>query len=305
MAEISVADVLHKLGHAAIWVSGSRTGTVSRPVPIDAPVAAGGISFCTASADNARAMIADSHAQLVLCRSDTDAAAIDAGDKTIVGVEHPRQCFIRLMSELFVPPPSQRIDPSAVVHPSAKLDPGISVGPLAYVGACEIGPGTTIHGRAYVADGSVIGRNVVVHPGAVIGADGYGFERNEDGALERFPHFGKVVIEDDVEIGANSCIDRGTLGDTVIGRGTKVDNLVHIAHNVQIGSHTVVTAASMVAGSAVIGDFSWIAPASAINNKVAVGSRAIVGIGSVVVRDVMDDDFVAGVPARKVRRNES
>lgn len=304
MAEVTVAQILDTLGPAAVWVSGPGTGTVSRPVPIGAPTD-GGLSFCTAEAEDALPAIAGSRAKVILCRSEVDRTAIAADDRTVIGVDNPRRHFIRLLSALLAAPVPQGNHPTAVIHPSAKLGAGTTVGPLAYVGACEIGAETVIHGRAYVADGSVIGCNVVVHPGAVIGADGYGFERNEDGTLERFPHFGNVVIEDDVEIGANSCIDRGTLGDTVIGQGTKVDNLVHIAHNVKIGRHSVITASSIIAGSADIGDCSWIAPGSAINNKISVGSRTTVGIGSVVVRDIPDGVFVAGVPARKVPGQES
>lgn len=303
MAEVTVALILETLGPAVIWVAGPRSGAVSRPVSIDSEEP-GGLSFCTALADDAAGAIAKSRAQVILCRSEIDETSLDAGDATVIGVDNPRRHFIRLLSTLLVPERPEGNHPTAVIHPSASLGPDTSVGPLAYVGACEIGAGTMIHGRAYVADGSVIGSNVVVHPGAVVGADGYGFERNESGSLERFPHFGKVVIEDDVEIGANACIDRGTLGDTVIGQGTKIDNLVHIAHNVKIGRHSVITAASMVAGSAQIGDCSWIAPSSAINNKISVGGHTTVGIGSVVVRDVPDGVFVAGVPARKVPGQE-
>ena len=301
MADVTVAEILETLGPAALWVSGPADGTVSRPAPIG-EASPGGMTFCSAPPDEAESLIAESGATVILCRSEVDGARLATGDRTIIGVDNPRRQFIRLLSTLLVDPPPEGNHPTAVIHPAARLGPGTSVGPLAYVGDCEIGAGTIIHGRAFVADGSVIGSHVVVHPGAVIGADGYGFERDAHGVLERFPHFGNVVIEDDVEIGANACIDRGTLGSTVVGRGTKIDNLVHVAHNVKIGRHNVITAASMIAGSAEIGDSNWVAPASAINNKVTVGSDATIGIGSVVVRDVPDGVFVAGFPARKVPR---
>lgn len=300
MPQISVEDVLHFLGEGAIWKVGRQSGTIGKPIPLHHTSEADGISFCSAEPAAAAKAISESRAAFIVCRHDVDYSGLDAAERTIVGVANPRQTFIRIVSKYFVPERRIERHPSAVISPNSALAEDVCIGPLAYVGDCSIGAGSRIHGHVHIADGTEIGRNVTIYAGTVIGADGFGYERNQAGELEKFPHLGKVVIEDDVEIGANCCVDRGTLGDTIIGRGTKIDNLVQVAHNVTIGRNCVITASTMIAGSAKIGDATWIAPASAVNNKIAAGRNAMVGIGSVVVRDVPDNAFVAGFPARAV-----
>jgi UDP-3-O-[3-hydroxymyristoyl] glucosamine N-acyltransferase len=143
-----------------------------------------------------------------------------------------------------------------------------------------------------------IGKKVVIHAGTVIGVDGFGYARNENDELEFFPHLGGVLIDDCVEIHSNVNIDRGTLGDTILGQGTKVDKFCHIGHNVVIGKHCVIAARSMLGGSAQIGDYSWIAPCACIRDGgIKIGSHAFVGMASVVTKDVPGGTTVMGVPA--------
>ncbi|HEU4883206.1 MAG TPA: UDP-3-O-(3-hydroxymyristoyl)glucosamine N-acyltransferase, partial [Longimicrobium sp.] len=174
-----------------------------------------------------------------------------------------------------------------------------AVGPLCTVGEdAEIGAGSMLHAGVHVYRGVRIGQRVTVHAGTVIGADGYGYERDEAGRLVRFPHVGSVLIEDDVEIGANACIDRGTLGDTAIRTGARVDNLVHIAHNVEVGRNAAVIALAMVGGGTRIGSEAWVAPGAVLRDRIAVGDGAVVGLGAVVTRDVPAGATVLGNPAR-------
>ncbi|MDX9907755.1 MAG: UDP-3-O-(3-hydroxymyristoyl)glucosamine N-acyltransferase, partial [Bacteroidales bacterium] len=125
-----------------------------------------------------------------------------------------------------------------------------------------------------------------------------GYQRNSYNKLEKFPHIGGVIIEDDVEIGANTCIDRGTLGNTVIKKGAKVDNLVHVAHNVTIGNHAAIIANTMIGGSTVIEDYAWIAPSVSLMNGLSVGKGATAGLGAVVTKNIPDNETWAGNPAR-------
>jgi UDP-3-O-[3-hydroxymyristoyl] glucosamine N-acyltransferase len=143
-----------------------------------------------------------------------------------------------------------------------------------------------------------IGRNVVIGANCTIGLPGFGYERDAGGKFIRFPHVGRVVIGDDVEIGSNTCIDRGALGDTVIEGGVKIDNLVHIAHNALIGEGALVIAHAMIGGSAQVMSRAWVAPCASVLNQVRIGAGATVGMGAVVLKDVAADAVVVGNPAR-------
>jgi UDP-3-O-[3-hydroxymyristoyl] glucosamine N-acyltransferase len=218
---------------------------------------------------------------------------------TLICVNNPRLSYIRAAKKFFSPARQPAcVHASAVVDIDAKIHPTASVGPGVYIGpGCSVGPNVVLHANVTLYADVEIGENVIVHAGTVIGADGFGYERTEDGSLEKFPHSGGVLIERDVEIGSNTSIDRGTLLPTVIKSGTKIDNQVHISHNVQIGRHVAVIAQSMIGGSARIGDYAWLAPASVVLNKVSIGERATVGMGAVVVKDVLAGQTVMGSPA--------
>lgn len=133
------------------------------------------------------------------------------------------------------------------------------------------------------------------HKTAVIGKDGFGYAREEDGSLVKIPHRGNVIIEKDVEIGAFVCIDRAVVGSTVIGEGTKVDNLVHIAHGVKIGKHCLIVAGAVIGGSTIIGDRCFLGINASIKNKVKIGNDVTVGMGCIVLADVPDGMTVKGI----------
>ncbi len=156
-------------------------------------------------------------------------------------------------------------------------------------------------GNVTISDDVSIGDNVTVDFGAVLGSQGYGYFRNENNEIEGFPQLGGVTIGNDVYIGANTTIDRGTLDDTVIGNGSKIDNLVHIAHNAVIGKNVIIIANSMIAGSVRIKDDSWIAPSASILNQTEIGEGSTVGLGSVVLKNIPRDQTYLGNPARPVK----
>lgn len=218
--------------------------------------------------------------------------------KCFIMVENPKLVFLRIVSNLLVEKIEFGIHSTAFIHPEAKLAKGVYIGPFVYIGRCEIGENTIIHGHCHLYDGITIGKNVTIHSGTVIGADGFGYERNEAGELEKFPHLGGVIIEDNVEIGANTCIDRGSLGNTHLKTGAKIDNLVHIAHNVVVGKHSIVIALAMIGGSTKIGDYSWVSPSAALLNGLVLGDKTTIGMGAVLTKDVPDGETWAGSPAK-------
>ncbi len=240
-------------------------------------------------------------------RASVTVAPAAAGDGTeprpavLILASNPRLAFVRILSALFARRPLPGIHPTAVVAASATVHASATVGPYTVIDeGCALGADSVIHAHVHLYPDVKIGARVIVHSGTVIGSDGFGFERNGAGAFEKFPQIGGVTVEDDVEIGSNTSIDRGALGDTLIRRGTKIDNHCHVAHNVVVGQDVALTAHAMLAGSAAIGDGAWIAPSSCIRDGVSVGAKATVGLASLVNRDVPDGATVAGVPARPI-----
>jgi UDP-3-O-[3-hydroxymyristoyl] glucosamine N-acyltransferase len=223
--------------------------------------------------------------------------------------------------ELFHPAerPEPGIHPSAVVAPGAVIAPDASIGPLVAVGAgarigqrsvvgagvvlgreAWIGADCVLHPRAVVLDRCRIGDRCIVHAGVVIGSDGFGFA-TVDGSHHKVPQVGIVVVEDDVELGANVCVDRAALGETRVGRGTKVDNLVQIAHNVQIGEHCLLVAQVGISGSTTIGHHSVFAGQAGAAGHLTIGSGVVAAARAAVFKDVPDGMTVAGTPARPHR----
>jgi len=206
----------------------------------------------------------------------------------------------------------------AIVSPSARLEDGVVLAPGAVIGDdVEIGTGTIIGANAVIARGCRIGRNgrigpgvsvqyallgdrVQILPGAAIGQDGFGYVPRADG-LRKMPQLGRVVIQDDVEIGANTSVDRGTLGDTVIGQGTKIDNLVQVAHNVRIGMHTVIAGHCGISGSVTIGDQCMLGGGVGVADQIVIGDRVQVAGGAGVMDNIPSGERWGGFPAKPAR----
>jgi UDP-3-O-[3-hydroxymyristoyl] glucosamine N-acyltransferase len=240
-------------------------------------------------------------------------------ERTTITLANPKLAFVRAAEALRpARPPAPEIHPTAVIHPTAKVAPDASVGPHvvierdAVVGSgtrisagvfvgegVEIGAHCVLYPRVTIYPGGRLGDRVVLHAGVVIGSDGFGYVFAE-GRHHKFPQIGRVVIESDVEIGSNTTVDRGSLGVTVIGEGTKIDNLVQIAHNVRIGRHTVIAAQTGISGSAEIGDYVVMAGQVGVGPRVRIEDRAVIGGQSGVLdgKTVRKGSVLWGTPAR-------
>ena len=244
--------------------------------------------------------------------------------RTVIRAPEPRTAFARAMSRFY---PTAEIKPG--IHPTAVVGADVELGALVFIGphavvgdgtragvAVSIGAGCVVGKRVVLGDGTVlhpnvtiydnvdIGRGVIIHSGAVIGADGFGYV-NEHDRWHKFPQVGRVEIGDFVEIGANCCIDRAALGVTVIGEGTKLDNMVHVAHNCRIGRHVVVAAQTGFSGSVVVEDHAVIGGQVGIGDKARIESRAVLGSGCGVLTSkvVHSGETVWGTPARPLRQH--
>ncbi|HET7604337.1 MAG TPA: hypothetical protein VFK36_15035 [Gemmatimonadales bacterium] len=296
--KITVDMLVEALGDAIRAVHGPTERDFSRVAPIDRADEAS-LSFCNKAPPACERLIRETGSRVILCGEPQVSSQTLALGKTLVVVAEPRLAMLRVIKRWFAPArPPAGVHPSADVDPRAEVARTASIGPFTHVGAATVGADTVVQGHAYIGDGVRIGARVIIQAGAIVGADGFGYQRNEHGELERFPHVGGVLIEDDVEIGACSCVDRGALGDTVLRQGCKIDNLVHIAHNVTIGQHALVIAHAMVGGSTEVGDGAWVAPSATLRDGIRIGHHATVGLGALVVKDVPDGAVVMGAPAR-------
>ncbi len=251
-----------------------------------------------------------------------------AASKPIVRTENPSLAFSRLVSR-FLPSMEKHpvgISPKALVGKKAKLGKGVSVQAFAVIeDGAEIGDRTVIYAGSYIGRGTrvgndclfypnvsirervAIGHRVVIHSGTVIGSDGFGFATVQ-GIHHKIPQTGTVAIEDDVEIGANVTIDRARFGRTVVGKGTKIDNLVQIAHNVEIGSNGIIVSQAGISGSTILGDNVVLAGQAGIVGHITIGDNVIVGAQSGVTKSIPPDTSVWGCPARplaKVKRTNA
>ena len=234
-----------------------------------------------------------------------------------IKVKNPYLAFAYLL-ELFYPKPRPMpgISPLSYIGPNTLIGEGVTVFPYVYIGEeavigrhsiiypgtflgdrVKIGSETTIYANVSIYDAVSIGNNVIIHSGAVIGSDGFGFVKKDDGTHHKIPQIGSVVIEDWVEIGANVCIDRANLGQTVIKSGTKFDNLSHIAHNVVIGENSIIVAQVGISGSCTIGKNVTLAGQVGMVDHINIGDNAIVIAQSGLTQDVEANAVVSGSPA--------
>jgi UDP-3-O-[3-hydroxymyristoyl] glucosamine N-acyltransferase len=221
-------------------------------------------------------------------------------EKCFIITKNPKLTFLRIVNFLRKENFVSSTHPTAFIHPKAKIHPDTFIGPFTYIGEAIVGENTIIYGHCYIYDNVEIGKNCKIHAGTILGKDGFGYEKNENGEWESFPQMGKTLIGNNVDIGANVSIHRGALSDTIISDGVKIDDGTVIAHNVFVGKNCIITGQVGIAGSTRIGDNSWIGPGALILNQMTIGNSAFIGVGSVVIKNIKSEQKVFGNPARVI-----
>jgi len=243
-------------------------------------------------------------------------------DITLIEVEAPDKAFLKIILKYFTPEfKLEGIDKTAFVHPNARLGNNVALGKNVVVSeGCVIGDNTKIFHNTVLYDnvevGSEclffsnisiredckVGSHVILHSGAVIGSDGFGFNPDEKGVYQKVPQIGNVVLEDDVEIGSNVSIDRAALGSTIIKRGTKIDNLVQIAHNVVIGEDTVISSQTGISGSTKIGNNCILAGQVGIVGHIEIGDKVVLMAQSGISKSITKPGYYFGYPAKEIKQ---
>lgn len=211
--------------------------------------------------------------------------------------EKGKEVLIELLDIFYPPQANPFVSDQAFVDPSAQIGQNVTIYPLAYVGArAQIGNNTILYPGAVIYADCVVGKNCIIHANSVIGADGFGYIQDKDGRQIKVPQRGNVIVEDEVEIGANSCIDRATLSSTVIGQGSKLDNKVHVAHNVRIGKNCILAGSANVAGSSTLGDNVVLAGNAGVGDNISIGSNTVIFASTSVLTDIPENSKIYGTP---------
>lgn len=300
------------VGEIAAWVGGTVSGAADTPISRATSLTDAGPGDLT---------LVDGAKRLAEWQASPAASAVVPADfpadaKPLIRVADPLAAFVQIVLRLRGDRPDDTgIHPTAVIHPSVVFGANPTVGPHAVVGEgtvvganarilagavvgrfCTLGDDVTLHPRVVLYDDCVLGRRVIVHAGAVIGADGFGY-RLVNGRHEKVPQLGNVALEDDVEVGANTTIDRATFGTTRVGAGTKIDNQVMVSHNCRVGRHNVFASQVGIAGSCVTGDYVVMAGQVGIADHVTIHDRAVIGAQAGVMTEVPAGTFMLGYPA--------
>ena len=213
-----------------------------------------------------------------------------------IQVDNPRLAFATVVEHFFVPKKKYSIHKYAEIADNCRIPETVSIGAFSCIGKnVTIGENTVINNNVVIYDNTIIGDNCYIKSGSIIGEDGFGFDFNKDGQPIRIHHLGKVIIGDNVEIGAKCTICRGTIGNTSIDEYVKIDDQVHIAHNCIIGKNTIITACAEISGSVTIGRQCWIGPNSSIIQKVVIGDNVTIGIGTIINKDVTSNKKIMGL----------
>lgn len=295
---VQLQDILDFLGDKVLSVDGIPQGVFIDNLAEVERVNESTLDWINPSKQNKQEVAEGSKARVLL----VDESIIPIVGKVLIHVKNPKVALAEVGNHFFVNQPKPFIHPTAVIASEAVIGKDVSIGAYCVIGSAMIGDGCVLDSNVRIYDDTIMGKGCLIKSGAVLGGEGFGYEKDEDGNRFRFPQIGQLILGDYVEVGSNTCIDRGALADTIIGDYTKINNLCHIAHNNKIGKNVMITGCVNISGSNFIEDGVWIAPNSSIRGWVHIGEGATVGMGAVVVKDIPAHETWVGNPARKLEK---
>lgn len=297
---IELTEILEFLGNSVINVIGETDNIYIDNLADAAHINEHSLDWINPTKENRQQLIEESKAKTILIGH----FAHPVEGKVLIQVKNPKVCLAQIGNHFFVEPSPIGIHPTALIDKDANIGKGVYIGPYTMIGKARIGDGCIIDAYVRIHDCVVMGSNCHVKAGAVLGGEGFGFEKDENGNRFRFPQIGNLIIGNHVEIGSNTCIDRGALSDTIIGDYTKINNLCHIAHNNVIGNNVEITGCVNLSGGNIIEDNAWISPNSSLRGYIHVGKNAVIGTGAVVTKNIPAGEVWIGNPAHQLERKK-
>ena len=300
---VNLQEIIHFIGSDLIKVNGDIENVYIDNLADTDKTNETTLDWINPSKTNKQQITEQSKAQTVLVDASIEYSSIlKDKKKVLLVVENPKATLIRVINHFFVEKPKAYIDPTAFIHPNAIIGKNVYIGPNCYIGDCIIGDNNIIHSNVCIYDRTKIGNDNVIHSGAIICVDGLGCIRNADGTLTEFPQLGGVIIGNKTYIGANTHIASGSLSDTIIEDGCKINGMCFIGSNDHLHENVWITGSTMMAGSVTVGKNTTIFSKVVVREWCNIGENVVIGMGSVVTKDIPVGETWIGNPARKMEK---
>ena len=298
--QTNVEEIVAFLGSEVLKVTGDYQSRTIDNITDAARVSDTSLDWVNPSREDRQSIAESSKAKVLLVDQTVEMTELMKKDgKILIYVNNPKTTLMKISRRFFVSKPSPGVDPSAFIHPNAKIGKNNYIGPNCYIGECVIGDNNIIHSNVCIYDRTTIGDNNVIHSGALICVDGLGCERDEEGLLDEFPQLGGVIIGSNCYIGGNTHIASGSLADTIIENGCKINGMCFIGSNDHLHENVWITGSTMLTGTVEVGKNTTIFSRVVAREWIKIGERVTIGMGSVVTKNVPDGETWFGSPAKK------
>lgn len=301
--KISVEDIIKYLGKDVLSVYGQTNSLYIYNIPDASNVGADSLDWVNSTKSNKQEIVEASKAKVIVVDEGVSySSKLVSQGKTLLVVKEPRNSLAAIAEHFFLDKPVSGIHPSAIIDERAVVDPTAYIGAGCVIGKASIGANTVLRPNVVVYDDVTIGNNCLIQAGAIIGTDGLGCTRDEEGRLTKFPHLGGIRIGNDVEIGANCQVAKGAFSDTIIEDGCKINGLCFIAHNSHLEKNVWITGDTMLCGSVYVEKNTTIFSNVIVREQIRLGEGSIIGMGSVVTKPVPANETWFGAPAHKLEK---